>query len=106
MFLVWTALPRTQAERYRYEIHLENGQRPERSFPGSNVNNQQQRHFLGIVQSLEVSHSDLIQNYMKGIVYFSQSYIRKTFRFTHNHHQPPPRTLDMNYTVKIMRQSL
>jgi len=94
VFWIWTALPKHEAFKYKYEIHLDT------TFKRDNPN------FCGTVQSLDTSSSDLIQQNLRSIVYFSQSYIRKTLRFTHNYQQPPPKTLDMKYTVKIMRQSL
>jgi len=94
LFWIQTALPKHEASKYRYEIHLDT------TFKRESPN------FIGTVQSLETPSSDLIQQNLRSIVYFSQSYIRKTLRFTHNYQQPPPKTLDMKYTVKIMRQSL
>jgi len=94
LFWIWAALPKHEVCKYRYEIHLDTTFK--RDVP----------HFCGTVQSLENTSSDLIQQNLRSIVYFSQSYIRKTLRFTHNYQQPPPKTLDMKYTVKIMRQSL
>jgi len=94
LFWIWTALPTHEAKKYRYEIQLDT------------TFQRECKNFLGTVQSLELSSSDLIQQNLRSIVYFSQSYIRKTLRFTHNYQQPPPKTLDMKYTVKIMRQSL
>jgi len=96
LFWIQAKLPSSEASKYRYEVHLDHleATRP------------QQRHYSGYVHSLEVSSSDMIKKCLRSVVYFPQSYLRKTLRFTHNHHtQPPPQRTDIKYTVKIMRQS-
>ena len=98
LFWIWAALPQPELNNYRYEIHFDipPNMKPLR------------QHYSGTVKSLEISASELTQHnthHYRSIVYFTQSHIRRALSFTHNLQQPPPKTLDMKYTVKIMRQS-
>jgi len=98
LFWIWAALPQPELNNYRYEIHFDipPNMKPLR------------QHYSGTVKSLEISASELTQHnthHYRSIVYFTQTHIRRALSFTHNLQQPPPKTLDMKYTVKIMRQS-
>ena len=106
--MIQAQLPPAEANRYRYEVHLEmpatGPQRP-------------QRNYLGMVQSLELSCQEILTNHRRNIVYFTQSYLRKTHNhqspFSHNQPaQQQPQTgnqtqtkMDIKYAIKIMRPS-
>ena len=102
LFWIWAKLPMAESTKYRYEVHLDHS--------GPVKTATQPRHYSGTVQSLEVSSNELIKKHLRSVVFFSQSYLRKTVRFSHN--LPPARTEHksqhadvIKYTVKIMRQS-
>lgn len=93
LFWIWAKLAAAEASQYRYEVHIEH--------PDLNNIHSNNHHYTGVVQSLETSASDVMKNNMRSLVYFSQSYLRRT-HFSHNLAATP----DIKYTVKIMRPSL
>lgn len=97
-FLIQAQLPSGEANRYRYEIHLE--------LPPQAQASHQRKHYMGWVQSLEFSCNDLLTNHRRNIVYFTQSYLRKTLQIPpFNHNLPNNSKMDIKYAIKIMRLS-
>ena len=103
LFWVWAALPPAEASCYRYEVHLDHN--------GPDRKHQHQArhysHYTGVVLPLDIYSHDVTKRHVRSVVYFSQSYLRKTLRFNHNPHtESQKETADViKYTVKIMRQS-
>lgn len=104
-FSIQAQLPADEARKYQYEVHLDMP-------PNQKAHT---RNYLGCVQSLELNINELLRNHQRNIVYFSQSYLRKTLSssshhvspFNHNSNsQSSMPKMDITYTIKIMRQSL